>query len=88
MLGTSGEQVHIPPSHGERKIFDSKVPETDWDMGVEPKIGVGPQNGWFIMENPISKWMIWGYHYFWKLPYVKSQEGTELFTSWWVCPNH
>ena len=22
-------------------------------MGVEPKIGVGPQNGWFIMENPI-----------------------------------
>ena len=25
---------------------------------VFPKIGV-PQNGWFIMENPI-KWMIWG----------------------------
>ncbi len=24
-----------------------------------------PQNGWFIMENPI-KMMIWGYHYFWK----------------------
>ena len=23
------------------------------DMGVNPKIGVGPQNGWFIMENPI-----------------------------------
>ena len=29
-------------------------------MGVEPKIGVGPQNGWFInvimciMENPIK----------------------------------
>ena len=22
-------------------------------MGVEPKIGV-PQNGWFIMENPIT----------------------------------
>ena len=22
-----------------------------------------PQNGWFIMENPI-KWMIWGYPYF------------------------
>ena len=33
-----------------------------------PKIGgFYPQNGWFIMENPI-KWMIWGYHYFWKHP--------------------
>ena len=19
-----------------------------------------------IMENPMNKWMIWGYHYFWK----------------------
>ena len=24
-----------------------------------PKIGV-PQNGWFIRENPMNKWMIWG----------------------------
>ena len=32
-----------------------------------PKIGV-PQNGWFIMEK-LLKWMIWGYHYFWKHPY-------------------
>ena len=23
-----------------------------------------------IMENPMNKWMIWGYHYFWKHPYV------------------
>ena len=29
-----------------------------------PKIGV-PQNGWFIMENPIK---MEGYHYFWKHP--------------------
>ena len=37
---------------------------------VLPKIGV-PQNGWFIMENPI-KWMIWGYHsFFWKHPFLK-----------------
>ena len=27
---------------------------------VFPKIGVGPQNGWFTMENPMNKWMIWG----------------------------
>ena len=35
-------------------------------VGVNPKIGVGSQNGWFIMENPIFCWMISGYHYFWK----------------------
>ena len=23
-------------------------------MWMFPKIGVGPQNGWFIMENPIK----------------------------------
>ena len=28
-----------------------------------------------IMENPISKWMIWGYLYFWKHPYVSFQGG-------------
>ena len=22
------------------------------------------------MENPMNKWMIWGYHYFWKHPYM------------------
>ncbi len=27
---------------------------------VFPKLGV-PKNGWFIMENPMNKWMIWGY---------------------------
>ena len=25
----------------------------DYHMGVEPKIGGKPQNGWFIRENPI-----------------------------------
>ena len=37
---------------------------------VFPKIGVY-QNGWFITENPMNKWMIWGAHpYFWKHPYI------------------
>ena len=22
-------------------------------------------------ENPMNKWMIWGYHYFWKHQYIK-----------------
>ena len=35
---------------------------------VFPKIRL-PQNGWFIMENPINPWMILGYHYFRKHPY-------------------
>ena len=37
------------------------------NIWVFPKIGI-PQNGWFIMENPI----IWfgGYPYFWKHPYT------------------
>jgi len=40
-------------------------------MGGTPKTGVGPPNGWFIMENPktLLKWMIWGYHHFRKHPY-------------------
>ena len=33
-------------------------------------INGGSQNGWFIMENPIYKWMIWGYPYFRKPPYT------------------
>ena len=27
-----------------------------------------PQNGWFIGENPIYKWIIWGCPYFGKPP--------------------
>ena len=28
------------------------------------------QNGWFISWKTLLKWMIWGYHYFWKHPYL------------------
>ncbi len=37
-----------------------------YSIWMFPKIGV-PQNGWCIMET-LLKWMIWGYHYFWKHP--------------------
>ena len=30
--------------------------------------GGTPIAGWFIIENPIQKWMIWGYPYFRKPP--------------------
>ena len=47
----------------------------DPDMGVEPKIGMGPNPPkWMVkimVPNPMNKWMIWGAHpYFWKYPYV------------------
>ena len=38
---------------------------------VSNKKGYIPQNvGWFISWNSLLKGMIWGYHYFWKHPYV------------------
>ncbi len=42
-------------SHRSMKRIDNKGGNF-WAriLGVEPKIGVGPQNGWFIRENPIK----------------------------------
>ena len=41
--------------------------------GAERRVGGTDQNGWFIGENPIYKWMITrgtGYPYFKKPPYI------------------
>ena len=45
-----------------RLYIDFCLPRYGW-------IGVGPENGWFIIWKTLLKWMIWGYHYFWKHPY-------------------
>ena len=47
---------------------------------VFPKIVV-PQNGWFMMENPL-KWIIWGYHYFWKHPHGIPAKERFLYEIW------
>ncbi len=44
------------------------------DLDVSKNRGVFLQNGWFIMENPMNKWMIWGvfgYHYFWRATHLE-----------------
>ena len=40
----------------------------DVNMGVSKNRGT-PKWMVYFMENPMNKWMIWGYHYFWKHPY-------------------
>ena len=45
-----------------------------FSIWVFPRIGVGPENGWFIRENPNKELMIWGAHpYFWKHPTLSPQ---------------
>ena len=39
------------------------------NIWVFPKIGVGPQNVWFIRENPTRNDDL-RYPYFWKHPYI------------------
>ena len=55
------------------------------DIWVFPKIGGKPPK-WMVyfMENPMNKWMIWEYHYFWKHPYIpESPKGVK-----YLCPKN
>ena len=70
--------VSTPPSHSGVSFDVISLPKQTKRLSeisyprhpkwMFPRIGV-PQNGWFIMENPFLKWMIWGvFPYFWKHP--------------------
>ena len=49
------QPVHfVQKIHSENSWWSLVVETVLIDMWVFPKIGVGPQNGWFIMENPIK----------------------------------
>ena len=49
---------------------------------VFPKIGVGPQNGWFIKQKPIKMDDLGVYHYFRKHPYtISPSSSTNLRSS-------
>ena len=47
---STGPLEHQNACHKKRCL---QCTEPSYNMGVEPKIGV-PENGWFIMENPIK----------------------------------
>ncbi len=56
------QQISWRPETKPKKKSDSRK------IWVFPKIGIS-QNGFLIMET-LLKWMIWGYPYFWKHPYI------------------
>ena len=41
-------------AQGIQQIAGTLQGTCQFQMGVNPKIGVGPQNGWFTMETPIK----------------------------------
>ena len=41
-----------------------------------------------IMENPMNKLMIWGYHYFWKHPYTLKVQRFLLFECIFFCKDY
>jgi len=67
MLGRFSERCEVKPLD----FLGVFKKNNFFQIWVFPKIGI-PQNGWFIMENPI-KWMIRRYPYFRKHPYIHNQ---------------
>ena len=63
VVALKGGHPPPPPPPPRKKKADS--------YGCFQKSGcLHPQNGWFISWKTLSKWMIWGYHHFWKHPYI------------------
>ena len=62
------------------QCLPSFIRVTWFNIWVFLKIGV-PQNRWFILENSL-KWMIWGYHYFWKHPFELDPLPATSTLSW------
>ena len=44
---------------------------------VFPKNNGTPEWMVYFMENPMNKWMIWGYPDFWKHPYIHQETVEE-----------
>ena len=47
-------------------------------MGVSKNRGNTPKMDGLFHGNPMNKWMIWGYHYFWKHPYILIKNNIHL----------
>ena len=92
LKGTTSCETRYPPLCN---CWCRRPEEKSWVMDLmvkckyvfaDPYMGAsknrGTQNGWFIVENPMNKSMIWGYHYVWKHPYVYT--GSSKTISWMV----
>ncbi len=79
-------KMGIPPQRPNKNLsvysFGSNTRHSQNIIWVFPKIGV-PQNGWFIMENPIKMDVLGGpTPYFWKHPYHVSPHPNYQHNPW------